>query len=367
MRFLSMLIKNIAWFIRKQSLIFMIMALGLTVSFWALIFLHMDSVEGYKHRDESTMREYKMFFNTADIKSVAALVDDMVNSSTLPHIEKLNIHTYIKDGNYILTGFYGSNIRANYAIEVGSSFQEKPAVKNPALVSNVLLKPDDFLNLEKARFKIMGQDFQVIGAGLFAPSYEVKNAPDPLRQVIIPYSNFREIASDCSMVVLDFEHILSSEEASFLASEFNRCFPNEELAVPIPGEEKYARDIYVTLLIITLGVGLSLVNIIAMFRYWIERNWKKYYTYRLCGASGIWIYGLIACELMIVSMASFFAALLIYSLLMPVIMTDDYMYYQLNLFKTLILLGISMLATFVIVHPTAKKIAQMMPQEVKPV
>ncbi|NLN86268.1 MAG: hypothetical protein GX133_01470 [Syntrophomonadaceae bacterium] len=351
-------------------MIFLIMVLGLVVSFIALIFLHIDSLESYVNRDKYALKEYKVFFNTADIRSVTVFLNAILNDSNLPQIERLFVNTYIQDGDYILSGFYGSKL--GYDIEVGNGFQDNNTIKNPVLVSNVFLNPNDLINITNASFRIMGQEYKVIGAGEFGVNDKVKNAPEatnfgyPTRQVIIPYSEFQEIAPDCSMVNIRFEHPLSSEEERYLKSEFNCRFSNEVLTIPVSGVKKHSTDIYITLFIIALGMGLSLVNIIALFRYWIERNWKKYYTYKLCGASGIWIYGLITCELIIVSIASFFVALLIYDLILRRIMTDNFVYYQLDFTKILLLMGISVLVSFVLVHPTAKRVAQMMPQEVKP-
>jgi ABC-type antimicrobial peptide transport system permease subunit len=346
------------------------MVLGLTTSFFALVFLHMDSLEGYKFRDQRNMKNYRMFFAATDVKPICDFIDKTVLTSRLPGLDGLNIYTYVEDGNYILTGYCGSNIRRDYPVEVGGGFQENSTVENPVLVSNDLLNYDDFLNLENAKFTIMGQEYQVIGAGRFG---EERNADDEngddylSRQVVIPYDKFKEIAPNCSEVRLHFKQALTSEEMDFLTSNFNKSFPNEKLIVPLPGTKQYAGDIYLTFLIIALGTGLSLVNIVAAFRFWVERNWKKYYTYKLCGASGLQIYSLIAFELLMISMVAFLVALLVYNLLIPQLMGKNYVYYQLNWEKTLQLLGISVLLTLATIHPTARRFSRITPQELKPV
>ena len=62
----------------------------------------------------------------------------------------------------------------------------------------------------------------------------------------------------------------------------------------------------------TVLMMIALVNILALFRYWVDQNWRKYMIYRLNGATNRTIYNLIMLECFIISSVAFIISLLIY-------------------------------------------------------
>ena len=228
MGFLLIVFNNLTFFIRKRTAIFLTLFLGLTLCFFAFIYLDTDNLANYKQRDKIhwTFLNYKMSFNSSDVRSVTAFVDEVISSRNLPEIKRLHVYAYVKDGNYILSGFYGHPFE--YPIEVGKGFEEASAVRNPVLLANCLLNPDQLMNVKGARFKIMGKEYNVIGTGWFGCADRIKGAPlESLeRNAIIPYDNFKEIAGGCSLVDLYFERPLDEQETDFLKAEFSKRFPN---------------------------------------------------------------------------------------------------------------------------------------------
>ncbi len=62
----------------------------------------------------------------------------------------------------------------------------------------------------------------------------------------------------------------------------------------------------------TVLMMIALVNILALFRYWVDQNWRKYMIYRLNGATNRTIYNLIMLECFIISSVAFIISLIIY-------------------------------------------------------
>ena len=107
----------------------------------------------------------------------------------------------------------------------------------------------------------------------------------------------------------------------------------------------------------TVLMMIALVNILALFRYWVDQNWRKYMIYRLNGATNRTIYNLIMLECFIISSVAFIISLIIYfgTILLLRALEINYI---LKMNEIIILYLIIILIVSFNVHVIAKKISK---------
>ena len=114
---------------------------------------------------------------------------------------------------------------------------------------------------------------------------------------------------------------ISNEEkvniSNFLESKFSG-------RVLLPEKEQTSLlDInYYTIFYIVLMV-MALVNIMALFTYWINKNSRKYIIYRLCGANNLQLYFLIVIEAMLICITSLIISIVFYYISVPALKLLD--------------------------------------------
>lgn len=146
---------------------------------------------------------------------------------------------------------------------------------------------------------------------------------------------------------------ISNEEkvniSNFLESKFSG-------RVLLPEKEQTSLlDInYYTIFYIVLMV-MALVNIMALFTYWINKNSRKYIIYRLCGANNLQLYFLIVIEAMLICITSLIISIVFYYISVPALKLLD-IDYILNFFEILTIGIIILLLVYINVHLIIRKI-----------
>lgn len=146
---------------------------------------------------------------------------------------------------------------------------------------------------------------------------------------------------------------ISNEEkvniSNFLESKFSG-------RVLLPEKEQTSLlDInYYTIFYIVLMV-MALVNIMALFTYWINKNSRKYIIYRLCGANNLQLYFLIVIEAMLICITSLIISIVFYYISVPALKLLD-IEYILNFFEILTIGIIILLLVYINVHLIIRKI-----------
>lgn len=111
---------------------------------------------------------------------------------------------------------------------------------------------------------------------------------------------------------------------------------------------------YYTIFYIALMV-MALVNIMALFTYWINKNFRKYMIYRMCGANNHQLYFLILMEAMLICITSIIISIVFYYISVPVLKLLD-INYMLNFFEILTIGLIILLLVYINVHLIIRKI-----------
>ena len=130
-----------------------------------------------------------------------------------------------------------------------------------------------------------------------------------------------------------------------------------EIQFPIREDTANLRDINFQIIVYSLFLLISMVNIIALFKYWIEKNWRKYMIYRICGATKIQIYKIVIGESSIITIFTSIISIILYY------MTSSlYKYiginYILKLDDIMVIVTLTILIVFINTHLLANKISK---------
>lgn len=171
---------------------------------------------------------------------------------------------------------------------------------------------------------------------------------------IIPDTTFYKDNYDiCGLEIItpiDISEEDKMEFYNFLKTKFN----NSELILPTKNTTTLKDTNYYTIFYIILML-LALVNIMALFTYWIAKNSRKYMIYRLCGASKNKIYCLIIMEALTICILSIISSIALYEISVPLLNNLD-INYILNFSEISIIGVIILLLVFINVHLIAKNI-----------
>ena len=115
-------------------------------------------------------------------------------------------------------------------------------------------------------------------------------------------------------------------------------------------------DINSQVVIYSLFLLISMVNIIALFKYWIEKNWRKYMIYRICGATKKEIYIIIISESIIITFFSSLCAVILYYIMLNFFKSIG-INYVLKINEIIAIIVLVILSVFANTHILAKKIS----------
>lgn len=145
---------------------------------------------------------------------------------------------------------------------------------------------------------------------------------------------------------------ISDEEkvniSNFLESKFSGTVLLPEKAQTSLLDINYYTIFYIVLMV------MALVNIMALFTYWINKNSRKYMIYRLCGANSLQLYFLIVIEAMLICITSLIISIVFYYISVPALKLLD-IDYILNFFEILAIRIIILLLVYINVHLIIRK------------
>lgn len=258
--------------------------------------------------------------------------DDRLNAALL-----LNI----TDGQPMTVGFYGENNNYWFIQDEGNFFTtqqvencDQVAVVSYAMATTPALDYQDF------RVEISDQSFDVIGFGTLNPyqffiyldsalytQYVSTTTVDETTGVVlsdqsqvIPYTTFLELGLSSQLVRLQY---LVEDRADYdmLTAELIDLFPDVALYIPTMNYFDTIAALYQELWGSLLLIVMALVNITALFIYWLGLMRKSHWTYHACGATKSQLFKIILFEWLLLVLISFILALLLGFLLQAPIST----------------------------------------------
>ncbi len=343
-----LVLKDIANLFRTRKLLSVLLICGIAVSFLAfhmmfgIIKLTLVASRGF-----SAFSTYSIDFDDLVTSDNMAQVEHIIDSSDLLRTALI---MRINEDSPMIVGWHGANDDRWFVQDEGRFFTETELSEgaNLAILSGRLYSRPDF---DYASFptKIASEHFEIIGFGIlptnrifftfqdalyekyYPPTDESQihshaedDAFDETQQVnvvdqakIIPYKNFLKLGLKPQVVRLEYD-IKDADSYYSILRQLEETFPNAMIMPPVLPQTHFSETMQADLLQAVGIVAVALVNIAALFIYWLQLNRTVYRTYMTCGASKKTVASLMLCEWLVIVSISFFIAILAQNLLTPV-------------------------------------------------
>ena len=181
--------------------------------------------------------------------------------------------------------------------------------------------------------------------------------------VMIPISTFID-NYNIYAIDLKISDNLTISDRNMIAQFLKENFKDSEIQEPIRIEDVSIEDVSQNILLFTLLIILALINIIALFTYWIDKNWRTYMIYRICGASSLNIYLIVIIEAILIGLLAITTGSIIYYLTTP-LLNLIYISYVLDIKEMFLIQGIILLVILLNTSFKAAKISKVNPKYIE--
>ena len=380
MNLFKIAIKDLKEFLIQKKIIFLILFISLIISSYGFMFFtasnmniaqFMNSYKGvtnnyYIYKENLTQEEIKETINYFKEKNIDITFRLYSKLEKWQEVEELVAHNETKK-KQLYNLIIGSNKTEEETVDfVGEMMTQNDRDTNS---DYIMIKSDGYfalndmfilnkeISIRDKTYKVKALDqininFLKYLDYINTESFRIDNISD-IEVGIIPDTTFLKDNYEIEGFEIITPINISNEEkvniSNFLESKFSG-------RVLLPEKEQTSLlDInYYTIFYIVLMV-MALVNIMALFTYWINKNSRKYMIYRLCGANNLQLYFLIVIEAMLICITSLIISIVFYYISVPALKLLD-IDYILNFFEILTIGIIILLLVYINVHLIIRKI-----------
>lgn len=407
MQYFMIAIKDIKNFIDEKKLVFSILMFSIIISMYAFCFftaLNMHSINLVNNYNSVTNR----YFISNDSKQLDTLkvntIIEWINQNQ-PEI-RYNVYSEIS-----LNEQYNEKVIMNNSIQNYQSIKsnEGTSLKNENLIhynliigSNYIVSNRvDFIGDklqqkdldEKSRYILIEPNNEFLKENLFGlnknydvngKNYIVKaidfidfnNLEEILFQTnhkkydinyngvstgIIPYTTFENDKYEIYALEIFLPNNITNEVKNDFKELLNQNMNTFNISYPKRNQNAMLSDMSFYTIIYSIFMILALINIVALFKYWIEKNWRKYMIYRLCGASSKKIYLILIIEILIIALISTFLGAILYYLSTPLLNLIN-IKYILNYFEIFSVQVLILLLVFITTQGAINKLSRTSPR-----
>ena len=347
------LIKNdLIALLKAHKLLFIILISGIIASFFTfemMVGLVQYKIE--KSKDFSMLNAFSIDFgaaiNDSDKKNIEHILNDDENLRTALLVS-------VFDDKPMLVGWKGENDNRWFVLDEGRFFYQTEVSNksNVVVVSAGLYNEPDF-DYKTSRFTIGNNEFQIIGIGILPANgvlfigqedlyqkyylanktnyYHAHEENEEDEQVvdyapidshiqteIIPFTTYQKLGYQPNIIRLEYRHDNLSTYNKKI-DELLVLFPNSTIYAPQPPKQFYSSEMMSKIIQAILLMIFALVNIAALFVYWLAVNKHVHTIYSICGANKKDIFLLIAIEWGIIVIIAFLASFLLQIFIYPLI------------------------------------------------
>lgn len=397
-------LKDIINFTKQRKLIFVILVTSIAISMYAFCFftaLNMHSVDLVNNYNGVTNR-YLISNNSFLIKreninkvlhwinenepstrynlySNISMQEDYenANKNTIQNYKSTtnNSGTTIKSGDLI---YYNLLIGTNEIFSNRVDFIGNKLDKNDIKTKTryILIQPNDkflkdnLFGLNK-KYTVKGKEYIVKAIDFIdANMEEIVSITNPnnynvnyngLNVATIPYTTFLEDNYEiCGLEIFLSNNISDNKKDEFIKS-LNENLSEYNISKPIRSQNTKLTDVSFYTIIYAIFMLLALVNIVALFKYWIEKNWRKYMIYRICGASSYKIYFALVVEISLISLFATLLGSILYCSSIPILNIIN-IKYILSVSELLIIQILIVFLTFITTQNSISKLSKTSPR-----
>jgi len=370
------LIKDLKVFISQKKIVFIVLIISLIATSYAFCFFIASSMHIAKILNEYKNLSTKYFVydkNGIDNENVEILKEYLETNNLQGTV--INLYSNIKksDNNEFEIIIGSNNNKSSRVSFVGRTISEadiksksnyimieylnQKAHKNPYILNNeISIDGEKYIVKAIDRIDITNN---VITCNNINNYEEVNNITSYLIPITTFMDKFKTYSLDIN-ISNNATQIEKNKFYTFLKNNFKNC----NISSPIKSENINIEDIKENIILFTMLIVLALINIIALFTYWIKKNWRKYMIYRICGSSSIKIYMIIMLEVMIIALFSIIVGYLMYYISIP-IFKSVYIEYVLKIEDVLLIQSIMLTIIFIITTFQALKISKQSPKYIE--
>lgn len=372
----KILIKDLKVFISQKKIVFIVLIISLIATSYAFCFFIANSMHIAKILNEYKNLSTKYFVydkNGIDNENVEILKEYLETNNLQGTV--INLYSNIKksDNNEFEIIIGSNNNKSSRVSFVGRTISEadiksksnyimieylnQKAHKNPYILNNeISIDGEKYIVRAIDRIDITNN---VITCNNINNYEEVNNITSYLIPITTFMDKFKTYSLDIN-ISNNATQIEKNKFYTFLKNNFKNC----NISSPIKSENINIEDIKENIILFTMLIVLALINIIALFTYWIKKNWRKYMIYRICGSSSIKIYMIIMLEVMIIALFSIIVGYLMYYISIP-IFKSVYIEYVLKMEDVLLIQLIMLTIIFIITTFQALKISKQSPKYIE--
>ncbi len=353
MKIAILVIKNLFIFIKTQKKVMLIMLVSLVTTTFASLYLF--SIYEYVNNDlithNSLARTLTIQFDLKDsIKKKHDFLYWVGNTKEMPEIQDMYVQTIMNDkkGEMYVIGI-NENYPYLYLME-GRKFSKEEINKS---ANNVIISAKFYRDYGK---KIMNTKKMISGK-----EYNVIGITDiTLGDVFIPFSTYLKNGYDISECTVVYKNIIDGKQEQLIKDMIEKDLSSVNIIYPEDKTLEYVTTFSTALILIFILLFFCMINIISLYKYWIEQNTYRFAIYKICGAKKFPIYFFIIMEVFVIGVIGFVIGIIPYSLLVPYLKEFD-------VFKPLLLSQIGfvfmlyILSIFLSVLGIARKVSKAVP------
>lgn len=388
MKILNLVFANLKNLYKSNKLILFIVLLGVSVSFVALSLI--TGTVAYlinTSRGGNIAGTFSIEIDE-DIDNINEVVDDLLETDE--DITHLLLVT-AKENEPMLVGMKG-NYEQWYVLDSGRIFNDDE-IKNAervAILSSELYQKDDFEFLSY-KYKINDKYFSTIGLSeiptnrlLFSGSSELYDKLYGIasgsstkdvdfhddhdqeylddetdvedQTIIIPYTTYLKMGFRPKVIRIQY-FIKSNRHREEIMQSLEKRFPNQRLHVPDKPETMYSSEIIKNLFLSLSIFLLSIINIIALFAYWLGINRRQYNIYHMLGAKEKVNKAIIFIEWFFIVVLAYAVSLIIRIIISPfakLVMSDT----NFKLSKDLLIFSTTYIASSLFLLPSIRRVSK---------
>jgi hypothetical protein len=334
--------------------------------------------------------DFNYSFSNSDKMNLDRILDE---GSTLR--TALIISTF--EDKPMLVGWSGKNDNRWFVLDEGRFFTKEEILNSEqyVIISAGLYNKPDF-DYKEAQFEIGNEPFNIIGIGMLSsnsilfimeddlysryypfdeiqdmhqyhdvnqsdeeisPGEGISYVPASSQTEIIPYTTYFKLGYSPNIVRLEYM-FESSENFKKINEMLSITFPQAMIYTPSPPVQYYTPDMISNIMQSVLLTLCALINIAALFVYWLSANKSVHTVYAICGANRRKIVLLITFEWLIITVLSYITSLLIQYIASP-LTNILYISFKFSFLQYSLILIIGYLLTMIFLIPQITRNSQL--------
>ena len=306
----------------KKKYIFLLLLIGMIVGAFSLIVYYVAGTEDLQQFDTMFLQDRTIEFKSNSSPMDGDILLNLINCNEIPTVDYASAISY-DNSSYDIIGIYYK--KENKAPEYGRYVNSNDMGQRVATVTNA--NEDIYVG---DIYRVNGVGFEVVGTikeyQYYASNYDLRRIPEgeeyvagvdlardesvldrPSSAIFIPIDMLDDSNVIPSYFHITFNESLSDEQRAQVEQTLKIAFDNNiiEFTDMTPYSEIHISVRFTRLVIYSIAVGMGLINICAVFNYYLKTNRKNYVIYKMLGANNSYVSVMLIGTLFVICLVAF--------------------------------------------------------------